>query len=164
MLFLLFRYNVAVVEAFVHQRRFFSLEVQQGVEQQLPGAGACEPESQLSPITSQIYAATSLWANHNGPEETNGNEASLLLANQERGVADSNSSGGKMFYLRVFFPIIRIISVTHSQPKPSKYYNCNNIKTLHFFSQKLSPNLNKNKKNSELQTFITTNAFTNAFL
>lgn len=38
-----------------------------------------------------------MWANHNGPEEANGNEASLLLANQERGVAESNSSGGKQF-------------------------------------------------------------------
>lgn len=68
-----------------------------GVEQHLLGAGLCETDGQLSPITAQLYATASLWANHNGPEEANGNEASLLLANQERGVAESNSSGGKLF-------------------------------------------------------------------
>ncbi|XP_040905258.1 protein phosphatase 1 regulatory subunit 1A-like isoform X1 [Toxotes jaculatrix] len=67
-------------------------EFQLGVEQHLLGAGLCETDGQLSPITAQLYAA-SLWANHNGPEEANGNEASLLLANQERGVAESNSLG-----------------------------------------------------------------------
>lgn len=80
-----------------------SSEIQQGVEQQLLGAGACETDSQLRPVTSQLYAAASLWANHNGPEETNGNETSLLLANQERGVADSNSSGGKTLLLKRSF-------------------------------------------------------------
>ena len=65
------------------------------MEQHLLGAGLCDTDSQLSPITAQLYAAA-LWANHNGPEEANGNEASLLLANQERGVAESNSSGGKL--------------------------------------------------------------------
>ena len=70
----------------------FSSELQLGVEQHLLGA---ELNDQLSPITAQLYA-TSLWANHNGPEEANGNEASLLLANQERGVAESNSSGGNL--------------------------------------------------------------------
>ncbi|XP_056902889.1 uncharacterized protein LOC130533472 isoform X2 [Takifugu flavidus] len=68
-------------------------EIQQGVEQQLLGAGVCEADSQQSPITAQLYATSSLWANHNGPEEPNGNEASLMLANQERGVEESNSSG-----------------------------------------------------------------------
>ncbi|XP_028280024.1 protein phosphatase 1 regulatory subunit 1C isoform X2 [Parambassis ranga] len=68
-------------------------ELQLGVEQQLLGAGLCDTDSQLSPITAQLYAAATLWANHNGPEETNGNEAGLPLANQERGVAESNSSG-----------------------------------------------------------------------
>ncbi|XP_018516353.1 protein phosphatase 1 regulatory subunit 1C isoform X2 [Lates calcarifer] len=67
-------------------------ELQLGVEQHLLGSGLCETDSQLSPITAQLYAA-SLWANHNGPEEANGNEASLQLANQERGVAESNSLG-----------------------------------------------------------------------
>ncbi|XP_029377768.1 protein phosphatase 1 regulatory subunit 1C isoform X3 [Echeneis naucrates] len=67
-------------------------ELQIGVEQHPPGAGLCETDNQLSPITAQLYAAT-LWANHNGPEEANGNEASLPLANQERGVAESNSLG-----------------------------------------------------------------------
>lgn len=67
------------------------------MEQHLLGAGLCETDGQLSPITAQLYATASLWANHNGPEEANGNEACLLLANQERGVAESNSSGGKLF-------------------------------------------------------------------
>uniref|UniRef100_A0A3B4ZWN1 Uncharacterized protein n=1 Tax=Stegastes partitus TaxID=144197 RepID=A0A3B4ZWN1_9TELE len=70
-------------------------ELQLGVEQHLLGAGLPETDSQLSPITAQLYATASLWANHNGPEEANGNEACLLLANQERGVAESSSSGGK---------------------------------------------------------------------
>ncbi|XP_067466775.1 protein phosphatase 1 regulatory subunit 1A-like [Thunnus thynnus] len=68
-------------------------ELQLEVEQHLLGAGLCETDGQLSPITAQLYAAATLWANHNGPEEANGNEASLVLANQERGVAESNSSG-----------------------------------------------------------------------
>ncbi|XP_068183054.1 protein phosphatase 1 regulatory subunit 1A-like [Antennarius striatus] len=68
-------------------------DLQLEVEQHLLGAGLCETDSQLSPITAQLYATASLWANHNGPEEANGNEASLLLANQDRGVAESNSSG-----------------------------------------------------------------------
>uniref|UniRef100_A0A3Q3NA57 Uncharacterized protein n=1 Tax=Mastacembelus armatus TaxID=205130 RepID=A0A3Q3NA57_9TELE len=72
-----------------------SSELQLGVEQHLLGAGLCDAEGQLSPITAQLYAAATLWANHNGPEEANGNEASLQLANQERGVAESKSSGGK---------------------------------------------------------------------
>nr|XP_046257116.1 protein phosphatase 1 regulatory subunit 1C isoform X1 [Scatophagus argus] len=80
-------------------------ELQLGVEQQLLGAELCETDSQLSPVTAQLYATASLWANHNGPEEANGNEASLLLANQERGVAESSSSGGKMFSDRnTFWP------------------------------------------------------------
>ncbi|XP_051815673.1 protein phosphatase 1 regulatory subunit 1C isoform X2 [Acanthochromis polyacanthus] len=69
-------------------------ELQLGVEQHLLGAGLPETDSQLSPVTAQLYATASLWANHNGPEEANGNEACLLLANQERGVAESESSGG----------------------------------------------------------------------
>lgn len=97
-----------------------SSEFQQGVEQQLLGAGVCEADSQLSPITAQLYATASLWANHNGPEETNGNEASLLLANQERGVEESKSSGGKLFQLQGLFSTITIITVTHSQPKLPK--------------------------------------------
>ncbi|XP_023249286.1 protein phosphatase 1 regulatory subunit 1C isoform X1 [Seriola lalandi dorsalis] len=68
-------------------------ELQLGVEQHLLGAGLSETDGQLSPITAQLYAAATLWANHNGPEEANGNEASLPLANQERGVAESNSLG-----------------------------------------------------------------------
>ncbi|KAM6922460.1 protein phosphatase 1 regulatory subunit 1A-like isoform 1-T1 [Lycodopsis pacificus] len=69
-------------------------ELQLGVEQHLLGAGLCDTDGQLSPITAQLYATASLWAaNHNGSEEANGNEAGLLLANQERGVAESNSSG-----------------------------------------------------------------------
>ncbi|XP_077961057.1 protein phosphatase 1 regulatory subunit 1A isoform X3 [Gasterosteus aculeatus] len=71
-------------------------ELQQGVEQHLLGAGLCDTDGQLSPITAHLYATSSLWANHNGPEEANGNEAGLLLANQERGVAESVSSGGKL--------------------------------------------------------------------
>uniref|UniRef100_A0A3Q3E8K7 Protein phosphatase 1, regulatory (inhibitor) subunit 1C n=1 Tax=Labrus bergylta TaxID=56723 RepID=A0A3Q3E8K7_9LABR len=69
-------------------------ELQLGVEQHVLGAGLCEAEGQLSPITAQLYASA-LWANYNGEEEANGNEACLLLANQERGVAESNSEGGK---------------------------------------------------------------------
>uniref|UniRef100_A0A1A8BD87 Protein phosphatase 1, regulatory (Inhibitor) subunit 1C n=4 Tax=Nothobranchius TaxID=28779 RepID=A0A1A8BD87_NOTKA len=68
-------------------------ELQLGVEQHLLGTGLCEADSQLSPITAQGYATAYTWANHNEPEETNGNEACLLLANQERGVAESSSSG-----------------------------------------------------------------------
>ncbi|CAK6976754.1 protein phosphatase 1 regulatory subunit 1C [Scomber scombrus] len=76
-------------------------ELQLEVEQHLLGAGLCgEADGQLSPITAQLYAAATLWANHNGPEEANGNEASLVLANQERGVAESNSSGGKRVLAR----------------------------------------------------------------
>ncbi|KAI3363464.1 hypothetical protein L3Q82_012077 [Scortum barcoo] len=75
-----------------------SSELQLGVEQHLLGAGLCESDDQLSPITAQLYGAASLWANHNGPEEANGNEASLPLANQERGAAASNSSGGNLFF------------------------------------------------------------------
>ncbi|KAM4729641.1 protein phosphatase 1 regulatory subunit 1C-like [Anableps anableps] len=71
-------------------------DLQLGVEQHLLGAGFCETDSQLSPITAQLYATGYTWANHNQPEEPNGNEACLLLANQERGVAESNSSGGKL--------------------------------------------------------------------
>ncbi|XP_062422721.1 protein phosphatase 1 regulatory subunit 1C isoform X1 [Pungitius pungitius] len=73
-------------------------ELQLGVEQHLLGAGLCDTDGQLSPITAHLYATFSLWANHNGPEEANGNEAGLLLANQERGVAESFSSGGKPFF------------------------------------------------------------------
>lgn len=72
-----------------------SSELQQGVEQNLLEAGLYETDGQMSPITAQLYATASLWANHNGSEEANGNGASLQLANQERGMADSNSSGGK---------------------------------------------------------------------
>ncbi|XP_015248349.1 protein phosphatase 1 regulatory subunit 1C-like isoform X1 [Cyprinodon tularosa] len=68
-------------------------DFQQGVEQHLLGAGLYETDSQLSPITAELYATGYTWANHNQPDETNGNEACLLLANQERGVAESNSSG-----------------------------------------------------------------------
>uniref|UniRef100_A0A3Q0RMQ6 Protein phosphatase 1, regulatory (inhibitor) subunit 1C n=1 Tax=Amphilophus citrinellus TaxID=61819 RepID=A0A3Q0RMQ6_AMPCI len=74
-----------------------SSELQLGVEQHLLGAGLCETDTELSPITAQLYATASMWANHNGPEEANGNEASLLLANEERGVAESKSSGGKIY-------------------------------------------------------------------
>uniref|UniRef100_A0A3P9NBR7 Protein phosphatase 1, regulatory (inhibitor) subunit 1C n=1 Tax=Poecilia reticulata TaxID=8081 RepID=A0A3P9NBR7_POERE len=72
-----------------------SSDLQLGVEQHLLGAGLCETDSQLSPITTQLYATGYTWANHNQPEEANGNEACLLLTNQERGVAESNSSGAK---------------------------------------------------------------------
>ncbi|XP_030298707.1 protein phosphatase 1 regulatory subunit 1C [Sparus aurata] len=69
-------------------------ELQLGVEQHLLGAGLSETDGEeLSPVTAQLYAAATLWGNHNGPEEANGNEAGLLLANQERAVAESNSSG-----------------------------------------------------------------------
>uniref|UniRef100_A0A668RM94 Protein phosphatase 1, regulatory (inhibitor) subunit 1C n=1 Tax=Oreochromis aureus TaxID=47969 RepID=A0A668RM94_OREAU len=70
-----------------------SSELQLGVEQHLLGAGLCETDSELSPVTAELYVTAAMWGNHNGPEEANGNEASLLLANQERGVAESNSSG-----------------------------------------------------------------------
>lgn len=72
-----------------------SSELQLGVEQHLLGSGFCETDSQMSPVTAQLYANAALWANHNGSEEANGNEARLLLANEERAVAESNSSGGK---------------------------------------------------------------------
>ncbi|XP_016537331.1 protein phosphatase 1 regulatory subunit 1B isoform X2 [Poecilia formosa] len=72
-------------------------DLQLGVEQHLLGAGLCETDSQLSPITTQLYATGYTWANHNQPEEANGNEACLLLTNQERDVTESNSSGGKLF-------------------------------------------------------------------
>ncbi|XP_054655145.1 protein phosphatase 1 regulatory subunit 1C isoform X2 [Dunckerocampus dactyliophorus] len=63
-------------------------ELQLGAEQH-----PCEMDTQSSPMAAQLYASPSLWTNHNGPEEANGNEAQLLLANQERGVEASNSSG-----------------------------------------------------------------------
>uniref|UniRef100_A0A672HYB2 Protein phosphatase 1, regulatory (inhibitor) subunit 1C n=1 Tax=Salarias fasciatus TaxID=181472 RepID=A0A672HYB2_SALFA len=66
-----------------------------GAEQHLLGAGLCESDDQLSPITAQLCAAASLWANHNGPEEANGNEAGLPSANQERGAAEGRGSAGK---------------------------------------------------------------------
>ncbi|XP_029030692.1 protein phosphatase 1 regulatory subunit 1C isoform X3 [Betta splendens] len=65
-------------------------ELQQGAEQHLLEAGLCDTHGLMSPITAQLYE---LWANHNGPEETNGNEAGLQIANQERGVAESSSTG-----------------------------------------------------------------------
>lgn len=76
-----------------------SSELQLEGEQHLLGAALCDADGQLSPITAQLYASASLWGNHNGPEEANGNEAGLPLAvaNQERRVAESNSFGGKGF-------------------------------------------------------------------
>uniref|UniRef100_A0A3P8WKT9 Protein phosphatase 1 regulatory inhibitor subunit 1C n=1 Tax=Cynoglossus semilaevis TaxID=244447 RepID=A0A3P8WKT9_CYNSE len=73
-------------------------ELQLEGEQHLLGAALCDADGQLSPITAQLYASASLWGNHNGPEEANGNEAGLPLAvaNQERRVAESNSFGGKL--------------------------------------------------------------------
>ncbi|CAL8369645.1 protein phosphatase 1 regulatory subunit 1C isoform X2 [Gadus morhua] len=68
-------------------------ELQMGVEQHLLGPDVCETDGQMSPITAQLYGSPALWDNHNGPEEANGNETVLLLANEARGVADSNSSG-----------------------------------------------------------------------
>ncbi|XP_056147384.1 protein phosphatase 1 regulatory subunit 1C [Lampris incognitus] len=68
-------------------------ELQLGVEQHLLGSGLCETDSQISPITAQLYGNAALWANHNGPEEANGNEASLVLAKEEKEMAESNSSG-----------------------------------------------------------------------
>lgn len=88
-----------------------SPEIQQGVEQQLLGAG-------LSPVTAQLCASASPWANHNGPEETNGNEAGLLLANQERGVAESNSSGGKTFHLGLL--MLKKITLFHKNKQRNK--------------------------------------------
>lgn len=99
-----------------------SSEIQQGVEQQLLGAGVCEADSQQSPITAQLYATASLWANHNGPEEPNGNEASLMLANQERGLEASNSSGGKPFSL--------MRSFTHNYDYQSNIHNQNSPAVL----------------------------------
>lgn len=64
------------------------------MEQYLLVPDVCETDGQMSPITAQLYGSPALWANHNGPEEVNGNETALLSAN-ERGVAESNSSGGK---------------------------------------------------------------------
>ncbi|XP_029030693.1 protein phosphatase 1 regulatory subunit 1C isoform X4 [Betta splendens] len=72
-------------------------ELQQGAEQHLLEAGLCDTHGLMSPITAQLYE---LWANHNGPEETNGNEAGLQIANQERGVAESSSTGGKCRFRR----------------------------------------------------------------
>ncbi|XP_061913945.1 uncharacterized protein LOC133657061 isoform X3 [Entelurus aequoreus] len=43
---------------------------------------------QLRPMTGQL-----LWTNQNEPQEDNGNEAGLLLSNQERAVEASSSSG-----------------------------------------------------------------------
>ncbi|XP_061141469.1 pleckstrin homology domain-containing family A member 3 isoform X2 [Syngnathus typhle] len=53
------------------------------------------PDCQLSPITAQLYAGSYPWTNQNRPEEANGNPTALL-ANHGRGVAQSNSSGGKL--------------------------------------------------------------------
>ncbi|XP_013880894.1 protein phosphatase 1 regulatory subunit 1A [Austrofundulus limnaeus] len=71
-------------------------ELQLGVEQHLLEAGLCETDSQLSPITAQLCATAYPWANHNEPEEANGNEACSPLANHQREVEQSNSSGGKL--------------------------------------------------------------------
>lgn len=89
--------DVPVVGVSPTRGALLSSELQLGVEQHLLGAGLCETDTELSPVTAQLYAAASMWANHNGPEEANGNEASLLLANEERGMAESISSGGKIY-------------------------------------------------------------------
>ncbi|XP_061765971.1 protein phosphatase 1 regulatory subunit 1A-like isoform X3 [Nerophis ophidion] len=48
-----------------------------------------EPNScQFRPMTAQL-----LWTNQNEPQEDNGNEAGLLLSNQEREMEASSSSG-----------------------------------------------------------------------
>nr|XP_057919689.1 protein phosphatase 1 regulatory subunit 1A-like isoform X2 [Doryrhamphus excisus] len=61
--------------------------------------GAQRKQSNLAPPTlkelqleAEQHPGSSLWTNGNRPEEANGNEAALLLANQERGAAASNSS------------------------------------------------------------------------
>ncbi|XP_061644820.1 protein phosphatase 1 regulatory subunit 1B-like isoform X1 [Phyllopteryx taeniolatus] len=58
------------------------------VEQHSPGG----PDCQLSPISAQLYDGSCPWTNQNGLDQANGNEAGLL-ANQERGLAQSQSSG-----------------------------------------------------------------------
>ncbi|XP_061546540.1 uncharacterized protein LOC133409943 isoform X2 [Phycodurus eques] len=50
------------------------------------------PDCQLSPISAQLCDGSCPWTNRNGLDEANGNEAGLL-ANQERGLAQSRSSG-----------------------------------------------------------------------
>ncbi|XP_062302931.1 protein phosphatase 1 regulatory subunit 1C-like isoform X2 [Osmerus eperlanus] len=50
-----------------------------------PEAGFCEN----SPIATQHFGNTAQWANHNGPDEPNGNEAYLLLANEELALGES---------------------------------------------------------------------------
>ncbi|XP_057704651.1 protein phosphatase 1 regulatory subunit 1C isoform X2 [Corythoichthys intestinalis] len=61
--------------------------------QNLPGG----TDSQLSPITAQLYSSSFPWANLNGPEEANGNQAGLF-ANQQQGVPQSNSTAGRSQY------------------------------------------------------------------
>ncbi|XP_038835374.1 protein phosphatase 1 regulatory subunit 1C-like [Salvelinus namaycush] len=59
-------------------------------------AGLCENTDQLSPITAQHYGNTAQRANHNGPDEPNGNELYAnhrLLANGGLSFADSNCTG-----------------------------------------------------------------------
>ncbi|XP_037543358.1 protein phosphatase 1 regulatory subunit 1A isoform X1 [Nematolebias whitei] len=68
-------------------------ELQLGVEQHLLGAGLCETDNQLSPNTAQVYATAYPWVNHSEQEEANGNQTCSLLANHEREMAESNSSG-----------------------------------------------------------------------
>ncbi|XP_061546545.1 uncharacterized protein LOC133409943 isoform X6 [Phycodurus eques] len=53
------------------------------------------PDCQLSPISAQLCDGSCPWTNRNGLDEANGNEAGLL-ANQERGLAQSRSSGGRL--------------------------------------------------------------------
>ncbi|XP_028325357.1 protein phosphatase 1 regulatory subunit 1A-like [Gouania willdenowi] len=66
-------------------------DYQLGAEQHVLRAGQCD-DSPTSPIIAQLCSASSLWANHNGAVEANGNEAGLPLANQER-VSESVSTG-----------------------------------------------------------------------
>ncbi|XP_055764512.1 protein phosphatase 1 regulatory subunit 1C-like [Salvelinus fontinalis] len=59
-------------------------------------AGLCENTDQLSPITAQHYGNTAPRANHNEPDEPNGNELYAnhrLLANGGLSFADSNCTG-----------------------------------------------------------------------
>lgn len=94
------------LQCVTNRSALLSSDLQPGAEQHLLGAGLCETEGQLSPMVAQLgHASASFWANHNGPEEANGNEACPLLANRERGggVAKGNSSGGKDALRQNFF-------------------------------------------------------------
>ena len=70
----------------------FPADLQQHLQRhEQPEAGFCEN----SLIATQHFGNTAQWANQNGPDEPNGNEAYLLLANEELALGERDCVGGK---------------------------------------------------------------------